>query len=411
MTRKLVGACVFAQSGGPTAVINASAAGVFLTALNNKYITHVYAASHGVVGLIQDELFDINKEDVEELKKLKYTPSSAMGSSRYKLKDFGVDTREYEKILETFKKHNIRYLFFNGGNDSMDTCNKISKYMKSEGYECRIIGIPKTIDNDLAFTDHCPGYGSAAKYIATTIRELDLDVRVYDIPTVTIVEIMGRNAGWLTASASLAYDHKPDLIYLPEVPFSMAKFLEDVERIVKTKNTCFIAVSEGLKTREGEYVAETKQAKDNFGHTQLGGVGKYLENVIRHDFGYKCRSFEFSLMQRCAGHVASKTDIEEAYNAGKYAVQYAIKGETDKMVILVRSYDEKGEYKCKYSLEGLSSTANIEKEFPEEWINKEGTGVTEEFLEYARPLIKGEPNIPYKDSFPDYANLKKVRTE
>ena len=411
MAHKLVGACVFAQSGGPTAVINASAAGVFLTALKSKCITHVYAANHGVVGLLNDELFDINLEDVKELEFLKYTPASAMGSSRYKLKDFGIDTTEYERILKTFKKHNIRYLFFNGGNDSMDTCNKISKYMKSEGYECRIIGIPKTIDNDLEITDHCPGYGSAAKYIATTIRELDLDVRVYDIPTVTIVEIMGRNAGWLTAASALAYDHKPDLIYMPEVPFSIADFLKDVERIVETKRTCFIAVSEGIKTKDGEYVSETEQAKDNFGHAQLGGVGKYLENVVRHEFGYKCRSFEFSLMQRCAGHIASKTDIDEAYQAGKSAVSYALKGATDKMIVLVRSKDEKGDYKCEYGLESLSSTANVEKKFPEEWIDVKNAGIKDEFLEYAKPLIAGEPKIPYENSFPRYAKLKKVRAK
>ena len=409
--KKLVGACVFAQSGGPTSVINASAAGVFLTALKAKEITGVYAASHGVVGLINDELFDISKEDIEEIKLLKNMPSSIMGSSRYKLKDFGKDSSEYERILDTFKKHNIRYLFINGGNDSMDTCNKISKYMESEGYECRIIGIPKTIDNDLAFTDHCPGYGSAAKYIATTIRELDLDVRVYDTVTVTIIEIMGRNSGWLTAASALAYDHLPDLIYLPEIPFSTSKFIEDVEGVLSKQNTCFIAASEGLRTKEGQYITDLDRGVDNFGHTQLGGCGKFLEDVIRREFGCKCRSIEFSLLQRCAAHLASQTDIDEAYNAGKAAVKFALKGESDKMVILVRDYDEEGNYVCKFGLEELSYTANIEKKFPLEWINKKKTGVTEAFLDYARPLIKGEPKIRYEKSFPRYSLLKKVRVK
>lgn len=409
--KKLVGACLLAQSGGPTAVINASAAGVFLEALNNDCITNVYAAAYGVAGILGDEIYDIGQEDLSELELLKNTPSSALGSARYKLKDFGTDSREYERILEVFRKYNIRYFFFNGGNDSMDTCNKISKYMKSEGYECRIIGIPKTVDNDLMFTDHCPGYGSAARYIATTMMEIGLDARVYDITSVTVVEIMGRNAGWLTAAASLAGESKPDLIYLPEIPFSTSKFIADVGKVLKKKRNCLIAISEGLRTREGQYITDMTAGVDHFGHTQLGGAGEFLEDIVRREFGCKCRSIEFSLMQRSAAHLASQTDIDEAFEAGRMAVKWAVKGESDKMVILVRDQDEKGQYKCRYELAELAYIANIEKKFPREWISEDGTAIMPAYFEYAMPLIQGVPELRYENSLPRFARLKKVRAK
>ena len=268
----LKGAAIIGQSGGPTSVINASAAGVFLEALNQPNITRVYGAAHGIRGILNEEFYDINQEDIKELELLKSTPSSSIGSVRYKLKDLNVDNSEYKKLLEVFKKYNIRYFFYNGGNDSMDTCNKISKFMKNSGYECYCMGVPKTIDNDLAVTDHCPGYASAAKYVATTLMELKCDATVYDTPMVAIVEIMGRNAGWLTAAAQLAVykGAGPDLIYLPEIPFDLEKFYADVEKKYKENNgQVIIAVSEGIKTKDGKYVPELVAdsiAVDAFGH-------------------------------------------------------------------------------------------------------------------------------------------------
>lgn len=407
MKKKLVGACVFAQSGGPTAVINASAAGVFIEALKNECITHVYGASHGVMGIINDELYDINLEDEKEIMKLIHTPSSALGSTRHKLGNLATETKEYERILEVFKKHDIRYVFINGGNDSMDTCNKISKYMLSEGYECRVIGVPKTIDNDLTITDHCPGYGSAAKYVATTMMELGLDTRVYDVPMITIVEIMGRNAGWLTAAASLAGEYGPDLIYLPEIPFSNAKFLNDVSEVMERKGSCLIAISEGLRTKEGQYITEMNRGKDTFGHVQLGGAGQFLEELCRREFSCKCRSIEFNLMQRCASHIVSKTDVEEAYEAGRQAVLAATSGITDKMIVLERSTDENGQYLCIYGTAELSYTANGEKRVPKDWIINNGTGVSDKFKEYAMPLIQGELENHFENGLPSFAKLKK----
>lgn len=412
MTKKLIGACVFAQSGGPTAVINASAAGVFAEALNNPCITKVYGAAHGIVGILEEDLFDIGQEDMAEIMLLKYTPSSALGSSRHKLKDFSNDAREYYRILEVFRKYNIRYFYYNGGNDSMDTCNKISKFMESEGYECSIIGIPKTVDNDLYGTDHCPGYGSAAKYIATTMMELGLDTRVYDIPTITIIEIMGRNSGWLTAASSLAGELGPDLIYLPEVPFSITKFLNDIHEVCERKNNkCVIAISEGLRTSEGQYVTDADHGKDTFGHIQLGGAAAYLEDLVRRELGVKTRAIEFSLMQRCAAHIASDTDIQESFEAGRAAVRYSTEGATDKMVAFEREYDENGAYIYKTKLVELAFAANAENQFPMDWITENGTGVSQKFFDYAMPLIQGTPASQMENGLPKYAKLKKVKVE
>ena len=256
--KQLVGACIFGQSGGPTSVINASASGVFQEALKQECITNVYGAAHGIKGILEEKFYDMSKESQYELDLLKTTPSSALGSVRYKLKDAAEDETDYIRLLEVFKKYNIRYFFYNGGNDSMDTCNKISKYMQKVGYECRVMGVPKTIDNDLFGTDHCPGYGSAAKYIATSTMEVYHDARVYDTGMITILEVMGRNAGWLTAATALASykGHGPDLIYLPELPFSMDKFLEETNAIYKKQGKVIVAVSEGAKDENGKYIAE-----------------------------------------------------------------------------------------------------------------------------------------------------------
>ena len=413
----LKGACMFGQSGGPSSVINSSAAGVFIEALEQDCITEVYGAAHGIRGILHEEFYDVSKESKEELLLLKNTPSSAMGSVRYKLKDASVDDTDYKRLLEVFKKYNVRYFFYNGGNDSMDTCNKISKFMANSGWECKVIGVPKTIDNDLFGTDHCPGYASAAKYVATTTMEVKLDASVYDTPMITVIEVMGRNAGWLTAASKLA-SYKglgPDLIYLPEVAFDIDKFVKDVDAVMKKNaNKCLVCVSEGIKNAEGTLVAELfaeNLAKDSFGHAQLGGVGAALANICKEKFGCKTRAIEFSLMQRCGAHLASKVDVEEAFNAGRESVKVAVSGETDKMVIFERSYDKDGNYVCNYKAMPLELAANTEKTVPAEWIINNGTDVSDEFVKYALPLIQGDCKAPLEDGLPRFAKLKKVFVE
>lgn len=409
--KNLVGACMFAQSGGPTSVINASAAGVFLEALDQANVTAVYGAANGIKGVLNERFYDIGKEDRKELELLKYTPSSALGSVRYKLKDAAVDDTDYKRIVEVFKKYNVRYFFYNGGNDSMDTCNKISKYMQKSGWDCNVIGVPKTIDNDLYGTDHCPGYASAARYIATTIMEVNLDAKVYDTPMVCVIECMGRNAGWLTAAAALA-GHKglgADLIYLPEVAFDADKFVEDVKAVCARKNNkCIAVVSEGIHDKNGELICElvSKGARDSFGHAQLGGVAATLAGIIKEKTGFKTRGIELSLMQRCGAHLASKVDVEETFEAGRQAVKAAVNGETDKMVCYERQQGET--YACEYRLLPLELAANTEKTVPMEWITENGTYISDEYVKYALPLIQGDCKAPLEDGLPRFARLKKV---
>lgn len=410
---QLKGACMFGQSGGPTSVINSSAAGVFIEALKQDCITEVYGAAHGIRGILNEEFYDISKEALEELNLLKYTPSSNLGSVRYKLKPADQDITDYNRLLEVFKKYNIRYFFYNGGNDSMDTCNKVSKFLATSGYECRVIGVPKTIDNDLYGTDHCPGFASAAKYVATTTMEIKLDANVYDTPMITVIEVMGRNAGWLTASAALAGVNGlgPDLIYLPELDFDIDKFVADVDKTMKKNNgKCLAIVSEGIKNAKGEYIAEamaTNLAKDSFGHAQLGGVGSCLANLCKEKFGCKTRAIEFSLMQRCGAHLASAVDVEEAFNAGSMAVKGAVSGLTDKMVVFVRDMKD-GKYTCKYEYMDVAMAANTEKKVPMEWIINDGTYLSQDFIDYALPLIQGDAKAPLVNGLPRFANLKKV---
>ena len=407
---QLKGACIIGQSGGPTSVINASAYGVIRTALDSGCITKVYGAAHGIKGVLDDVLYDMGQEDAKELEYLLYTPSSALGSCRYKLKDSAEDDSDYKRILEIFKKYDVRYFFYNGGNDSMDTCNKISKYMQKVGYECRVMGVPKTIDNDLFGTDHCPGFASAAKYIATSCMEVYQDARVYDTGMVCIMEIMGRHAGWLAGAAALAtaYGAGPDLVYLPEVDFDMDKFLADVDRIYKEKGNCMVAVSEGIHYADGTFVSEAKtSATDGFGHAQLGGLAAHLASVVKEKTGAKVRGIELSLLQRCGAHLASETDIEESVMSGKAAVENAVAGITDKMVGFQCTRDN-GKYVCKTELLNLTDVANTEKKVPLEWINKEHNGVEQPFIDYVLPLIQGEPNLPKVDSLPRFAKLKKV---
>ena len=385
---KLVGACIFGQSGGPTAVINASAYGVIRTALQSEDITEVYAAANGIVGVLEDKLYDMGQEDPYELSLLLNTPSSELGSCRYKMKDPEEDDTDYKRILEVFKKHNVRYFFYNGGNDSMDTCNKVSRYMESVGYDCRVMGVPKTIDNDLYGTDHCPGFGSAARYIATSCMEIKKDTNVYDTPMITVVETMGRHAGWLAGSAALATDAGcgPDLIYLPEVDFDMEAFYADVEKILKEKGKVLAVVSEGIHYADGRFVSEAKtSATDGFGHAQLGGLAALLANLLKERFGVKVRGIELSLLQRCASHQASEMDIQEAFHVGKMAVLESTIGQTGQMVALNRKFDEEGK-----------------------WINEEKNFVTQEFIDYAKPLIQGDPKIVYEGSLPRFARLKKI---
>ena len=407
---ELKGACIIGQSGGPTSVINASAYGVIDTALKSGAITQVLGAEHGIKGVLNDRLFDMGLEDPEELRLMKYTPSSALGSCRYKIADPEKDDADYKRILEVFKKHNVRYFFYNGGNDSMDTCNKINNYMQSVGYECRVMGVPKTIDNDLYGTDHCPGYGSAAKYIATSIMEVYHDMRVYDTGMIVVMEIMGRHAGWLTAAAALAneYGAGPDLIYLPETNFSMQDFIDDVKRIYAEKGSCLIAASEGIHYADGDFVSEAKTSgTDGFGHAQLGGLAAILAQVVKEETGAKVRGIELSLLQRCGAHLASETDIEEAYMAGKVAVENAVNGINGRMIGFERGIVD-GKYACKTKLIPLMDVANTEKKVPREWINEAGNGVNRQFIEYALPLIQGEPDLPKQDSLPRFCQLKKI---
>ena len=410
MSEKLIGSCIFGQSGGPTAVINASAYGVIKAALEAEEITKVYGASHGILGVLEDRLYVMDEEDPQELAYLLHTPSSELGSCRYKIADPEADDTDYKRILEIFKKYNVRYFFYNGGNDSMDTCNKISRYMESVGYPCHVMGVPKTIDNDLFGTDHCPGFASAAKYIATSCMEINKDARVYDNGMITVVEIMGRHAGWLAGSAALAtaFGSGPDLVYLPEYDFDIEKFYADVEKIYAEKGKVLIAVSEGIHYADGRFVSEAKtSATDGFGHAQLGGLAALLASLLQGRTGAKVRGIELSLLQRCGAHLASQTDINEAFGAGKEAVEQAVNGVTGKMVVFRRDSVD-GKYVCRFELIPLESVANYEKKVPMEWINDEHNGMKQEFIDYVLPLIQGEPVLPLDCSLPRYARLKKV---
>ena len=413
MTNKpLIGAAIIGQSGGPSSVINASAYGVIKTALESEYITTVYGANHGIKGVLNDRLMIMDQEDPRELEKLLYTPSSALGSCRYKIADPDVDDTDFKRILEIFKKYNVRYFFYNGGNDSMDTCNKISRYCAKVGYECRVFGVPKTIDNDLYGTDHCPGFASAAKYIATSFMEVSRDCHVYDVGMITIIECMGRHAGWLTAASALACEKGdgPDLIYLPEVDFDMDQFLADVKRVYAEKKNCLVAVSEGVHYADGSFVSEAKTSgTDGFGHAQLGGLAARLAAIVKAETGAKVRGIELSLLQRCASHCASATDIEESFNSGKIAVESALAGITGKMVGF--QCDRTDGYKCNYVLFDLTDVANTEQKVPLSWITPEHNFVTRDFIHYCLPLIQGETKQAKEDGLPAFVHLKKVFAE
>ncbi|HOE56982.1 MAG TPA: 6-phosphofructokinase [Bacillota bacterium] len=411
----LKGNCLIAQSGGPTAVINASACGVIQEAFKSGEIDKVFGALHGVVGILNENLFIFNDESPEEIELMKFTPASALGSCRYKLKSIEANEKDYKRIIDVFEAHNIRYFFYIGGNDSMDTASKVNQYAERVGYQLKSIGVPKTVDNDLPITDHTPGFGSAAKFIATSIKEVGLDARVYNYPTVTICELMGRNAGWITASSALAKkyeDDAPHLIYLPEVPFSFEKFGNDVKSVLDKYNYAVIAFSEGIKTKEGRYVSEIEDpnaVKDAFGHVQLGGASEVLERYVLENICKKVRTVNYSTIQRSAAHWASLTDNEESFMCGRAAVEYAIEGHTGKMVGMSRSKGE--EYKCETQLIDLEDVANQEKKIPIEWISKSGDFVEQPILDYIRPLITGEVKIRTENGLPRYARLQKKLVE
>lgn len=408
---ELVGNVLVGQSGGPTSVINASVAGIVSEALNHGCIEEIYGAMNGVLGLLQEELIDLASESQQQIRALKHTPGAALGTCRYKLKK----DQDFQRVIEVFKAHNIRYFFYIGGNDSQDTADKISKLAQAQGYELRVVGVPKTIDNDLAVTDHCPGYGSVVKYLATTVREMACDNEAMGQgDLVSIVEAMGRSAGWIAAGAALAKrrDHPhdpPHLILLPEVPFNQEKVLEDVRRVLKREKYCMIVVAEGLVDSDGNYLA-ADSATDAFGHAKLGGAGEALADIIEsHLPGVKVRVARPGLMQRSAAHSASKTDVDEAFLAGQAAVRAAVDGETDKMVTLVRG--ETDHYTCETGLAPLAEIANGVKKLPREWINEDNVSMNFQFLRYAQPLVQGEVTLPYENGIPVYARLDKVRVD
>jgi ATP-dependent phosphofructokinase / diphosphate-dependent phosphofructokinase len=403
--------CLVAQSGGPSAVINSSFMGVLDEALESKCFENIFAGLNGIEGILNEKLVNLSKLPYDDLKGLKYTPSSGLGSCRYKMKDYKKDSSEYDKLFEIFKKYEIEAFFYIGGNDSMDTVRALTEYTKEHNINnIKIMGVPKTIDNDLMETDHTPGYGSASKYIATTVLECYLDSSVYINNGIFIVEAMGRDTGWLTASAALAkINGKPvaDFIYLPETAFSKLKFLEDVRKKFKEQNQVFIVASEGIRDENGEFIAKaSSSAHDKFGHAQLGGVCGALKNlIIESGITSRVKTLELGVAQRAAIHCASATDIEEAYSVGREAVKYSVQGFSGYMVGIRRL--QSTPYESDTVLVDPSKVANHVKYFPKEWITPEGNWVTEEALEYISPLIQGTSQIPLENGLPKFAILKK----
>lgn len=411
MSEKLEGNCLVAQSGGPTSVINASLAGVVAEALNHECIEEIYGGLNGVLGILNEQLVDLAAETQQTIRALRHTPGAALGTCRFKLKR----QQDFDRILQVFEAHNIRYFFYIGGNDSQDTADRISKLAQERNYPLRVIGIPKTIDNDLVITDHTPGYGSVIKYISTTVKEIACDnagMGQHDL--VQIVEVMGRSAGWIAAGAALAkrrdeLNAAPHLIYLPEVTFSSEKFISDVQRVLQKEKYCLIVVGEGLVDGDGNYVAAKSGQTDAFGHTQLGGVGDYLRSLVEEALNIKARTVTLGMSQRAAAHCSSQTDNNEAHLAGQAAVSAAVSGENDKMVTLLRGDGE--HYKCETGLTPLSDVANGVKKLPESWINEDGVSMNYNFYKYALPLIQGEVEVPFENGVPAFAKLKMEKVD
>ena len=399
----------YAQSGGVTAVINASAAGVIEACRRHKdRIGKLYAGRHGIVGALTEDLIDTSRESAAAVRALRYTPAGAFGSARYKLKSIEQDRPKYERLIEVFRAHDIGYFFYNGGNDSMDTALKVSAIGTELGYPITCVGVPKTVDNDLPLTDCCPGFGSVAKYVAVSTREASLDVAsmARTSTKVFILEVMGRHAGWIAAAGGLAAARAgdaPHIILFPEIPFEQAAFLESVKRWVADKGYCVIVVSEGVKGPDGKFLADAGTT-DAFGHTQLGGAGPAIASIVREGLGYKYHWAVADYLQRAARHIASKTDVLQAYAVGKAAVEYALKGQNAVLPVIVRTSSKP--YRWKIEAAPLAAVANVEKKVPRDFVTADGFGITAACRRYLAPLIAGEDPPPFKDGLPAYIELK-----
>ena len=400
-----------AQSGGPTSAINATIAGVIMEAHASDQVDTIYGAVNGIKGVLEERFVNLSEKvpGEDELEILCQTPAAALGSCRVKLKNPAEDDSQFQEVIRIFRKHEIMYFIYAGGNDSMDTVDKLAAYCKEHKIEdIHVMGAPKTIDNDLVGTDHCPGFGSAAKYIATTFSELERDCHVYDTKAVTIVEVMGRNAGWLTAASALARNNGaagPSLIYLCEPAFSVESFLDDVKKKLEQQDSVLVAISEGIKDKNGVYISEQVQsgAVDNFGHSYIAGSARVLEDIVRREIGCKVRSIELNLMQRCASHIASKTDIQESKMLGMTACRCALQGKSGLMASVERlsSYP----YQVRYTAIPVCEVSNQEKKVPGDYINEAGNDVTEKMMEYLKPLIHGETEVIYENGIPKHLYL------
>lgn len=401
--------CMVAQSGGPTVAINASLAGVIEGVNSSSMYDTVYGSLNGITGILNNHLLNLTElmhENPDYLKRLAQTPAMFLGSCRYKLPDYMDDDSPYVFIFKQFEDYNIEAFFYIGGNDSMDTVLKLSGYAEMIGSNVRIIGIPKTIDNDLCETDHTPGFGSAAKYIASSLLEIAHDTFIYAVKSVTIVEIMGRDAGWLTAAAALArngYNTAPHLIYLPEVPFDTDDFLLDIKRLLFERNNVIVAVSEGIRDASGNYISASEGTVDSFGHSQLSGAGKTLEFLVKEKLGVKVRSVELNVLQRCAAHLASKTDLDESAALGRKAVTLSEEGVTASMVTVQRISNKP--YTVEYGYAEIKNIANEAKSVPTDWITPAGNDVTQELIDYLTPLIQGESQVTYENGLPVYMDV------
>ncbi|EOS21482.1 hypothetical protein C806_04465 [Lachnospiraceae bacterium 3-1] len=397
--------CIVAQSGGPTAAINASLAGVIQGVLHHQEYDHIYGSINGIIGILEERFLDLTErfQAKETLEQLKVSPAMYLGSCRYKLPNPKEDITAFEKIFKFFEKMEIAAFFYIGGNDSMDTVDKLSAYAAEIQSNVRIIGIPKTIDNDLCITDHTPGFGSAAKYVASSLLEIYHDTVIYYVKSVTIVEIMGRDAGWLTAASALArneYSVAPHFIYLPEAAFDTEVFLKDVRNLLEKYNNVIIAVSEGIRDKNGNYISASRKTTDNFGHSQLSGAGKTLEYLIQDRLNVKVRSIELNVLQRCSSHIASRTDLEESFCQGQHGVTLAAEGKTGLMVTIKRESNEP--YQVSYGASPVCEIANKVKSVPPEFITPQGNDVTPEMISYLKPLIQGEPEITFSQGIPCY---------
>ncbi|MCH9023168.1 MAG: 6-phosphofructokinase [Planctomycetes bacterium] len=404
------GNAIVAQSGGPTCAINASVCGVIQEAMGSGRIGKIFGADNGILGVLREELFDISAEAPETIEALKQTPSAAIGSCRYKLKAIDESKADFERVLEVFRAHEVHYFFYAGGNDSMDTADKINKLAADSGYELVCMGVPKTIDNDLPFTDHCPGYGSVARYVAISAMEAGRDTEsLYTADTCTILEVMGRNAGWIAAASGLASRTErdaPHLIYMPEIPFSVDNLVDDVREALGRLRGVFIVVGEGIRDEKGNFLAEDTGAfgTDSFGHKQLGGAAAVVKAIIEKEVGIKARWNLLGTHQRSAMHCASLTDVEEAHLCGQMAVRCALNGENGKMITLVRESDSP--YHCSTGVANLGDVANSEKKVPREFINDRGNHVTEALRDYVAPLMRGQADIDVgPDGLPRYVRL------